>query len=105
MIQKLLVAIFLFIALPASADTVITGTITSDATWSPAGGVYIIDSSFSVASGTTLTIEPGTIIKARVNSQGGPSVLGYLIARGTSELPVYFTSIYDDSVGGDTGDD
>lgn len=103
--MKKIFLLFFLIAFPASADTNISGTISSDTTWSPAGGVYIIDSSFSVASSTTLTIEPGTIIKARVNSQGGPSILGHLIARGTSELPVYFTSIYDDSVGGDTGDD
>src|SRR3990167_7928603 len=102
MIQKLLVAIFLFIALPASADTVITGTITSDATWSPAGGVYIIDSSFSVASGVTLTIEPGTIIKARATGMGGSSIYGILLAHGTSGLPIYFTSYWDDSIGGDT---
>ena len=87
------------------ADTTISGPISSDTTWSPDGGVYIIDSYFSVPSGVTLTIEPGTIIKAKTTALGGPSIYGNLIAEGTSELPIYFTSISDDSIGGDTGND
>lgn len=86
----------------ALADTIITGQITSDTTWSPAGGVYIIDSNFSVASGTTLTIEPGTIVKGKFTSANRPSIFGRLVAHGTAGAPIYFTSIYDDSVGGDT---
>ena len=88
----------------ASADTTISGPISSDTTWSPSGGVYIIDSYFSVPSGVTLTIEPGTIIKAKTTALGGPSIYGNIIAEGTSDLPIYFTSIYDDSIGGDTGE-
>jgi len=101
------VLLFIFLFLPnlVSADTVITGTISTNTTWSPANGVYIIDSSFSVASGTTLTIEPGTIIKAKTTWYGGPSIYGRLIAYGTSISPIYFTSISDDSVGGDTNGD
>src|SRR3989344_4398746 len=85
------------------ADTTISGAISTNTTWSPLlGGVYIIDSSFSVSSGVTLTIEPGTIIKARTTGMDGPSIYGTLRAQGTSELPIYFTSIWDDSIGGDT---
>ena len=87
-----------------SADTTVSGVISTDTTWSPDpdGGAYIIDSSFSVSSGVTLTIEPGTIIKARATGMGGPSIYGSLLAQGTSELPIYFTSYWDDSIGGDT---
>lgn len=86
----------------ALADTVVSGAISADTTWSPVGGVYLIDSSFSVAAGATLTIEPGTIIKAKVTSYGGPSIYGKVVAHGTSDLPIHFTSISDDSLGGDS---
>ncbi len=106
--KKLFLLLLLaLVALPGttSADTNIFGAISSDTTWSPAGGTYLINSSFSVASGTTLTIELGTVIKARITSMGGPSIYGNLVVKGTVEAPVYFTSIYDDSVSGDTGND
>src|SRR3990167_10831852 len=77
-----------------SADTIVSSAITSDTTWSPAGGVYVIDSNFYVHAGVNLTIEPGTIIKARTTTAGGPSIYGNLIAKGTSVSPIYFTSIY-----------
>ena len=103
--KKAVLILFLFVAFPVYADTTISGPISFDTTWSPAGGVYIIDSNFSVLLGVTLTIEPGTIIKARTTALGGPSIYGRLIANGTSELPIYLTSFYDDSIGGDTGND
>lgn len=80
----------------------VSGTISSDTTW-PAGFVYSIDSSFSVATGTTLTIEPGAIIKGKTTMRGGPSIYGVISAIGTAEEPIYFTSLQDDSVGGDSG--
>lgn len=87
----------------AFADTVISSPITSDTTWSPLGGVYVIESGFSVASGTTLTIEPGTIIKSKITSiYSNPSIYGKIVARGSAELPIYFTSLTNDSLGGDT---
>ena len=98
--KKAVLILFLFVAFPVYADTTISGPISFDTTWSPAGGVYIIDSNFSVLLGVTLTIEPGTIIKARTTALGGPSIYGRLIANGTSELPIRFTSISDDTPGG-----
>ena len=80
--------VFAFLGLPSFvlADTAVSGAISSDTTWSSSGGVYVIDSSFSVATGTTLTIEPGTIIKAKTTYYGGPSIYGELVVLGTSEL-------------------
>jgi hypothetical protein len=100
--RRVILSILLTLFLPAGADTVVSGAISSDTTWSPSGGVYIIDSNFSVLPGVTLTIEPGTIIKARTTGMGGPSIYGNLIAFGTEAEPIYFTSIWDDSIGGDT---
>ncbi|MFA6405458.1 MAG: hypothetical protein WCW46_01765 [Candidatus Paceibacterota bacterium] len=102
--KKVVFLVLFFVLIPvfAFADTTISSPITSDATWSPSGGVYIIDSYFSVASGATLTIEPGTMIKAKTTAMGGPSIYGKLIARGTENQPVYFTSFWNDEVGGDT---
>ena len=99
--------VFAFLGLPSFvlADTAVSGAISSDTTWSSSGGVYVIDSSFSVATGTTLTIEPGTIIKAKTTYYGGPSIYGELVVLGTSELPIYFAAISDNRVGGDTNGD
>ena len=100
----ILISLFLFLPSFAMADVVISGPISSDTTWSPPN-VYVIDSSFSVLAGITLTIEPDTIIKAKSTWYGGPSIYGRLIAHGTSELPIHFTSWGDDSIGGDTNGD
>ena len=91
--KKIIFIIFVFLFLPnfVSADVIVSGPISSDTTWSPPN-VYVIDTSFSVASGTTLTIEPGTIIKAKSTWYGGPSIYGKLVAHGTSESPIIFTS-------------
>ena len=99
-----LILLFIFLSLPsfALADTIISSPISTDTVWSPSGGVYIIDSSFSIASGTILTIEPGTIIKAKNTGMLGQGILGNLVAHGTNEAPIIFTSFWDDSVGGDT---
>lgn len=84
----------------ASADTVfVSGSITSDTTW-VSSNVYVINSSFSVASGVTLTIEPGTVIKGRSTGLGGPSIYGNLVALGKEENPIIFTSSNDDSLFG-----
>lgn len=78
----------------------ISGDITEDSQWT-ADKNYILDQQVTVLPGATLTIEPGTVIKA--NAQEAPNVSMLVIARGaklmakgTAEKPIIFTSVNDD---------
>ena len=73
-----------------------TGTMTwsSDTTW-------ILDGFVFVNEGQTLTIEPGTVIKGRSGQGANASALiiargGTIMAQGTAEEPIIFTSEFDD---------
>lgn len=79
---------------------VISGDITQDIQWT-ADKNYILDQQVTVLPGATLAIEPGTVIKA--NAQEAPNVSmlvvargAKLIAKGTAEKPIIFTSVNDD---------
>ena len=69
---------------------------------------YYIAGEFVIPENTTLIIAPGTVIKMRQNSLNYYTrmiVRGTLIADGTPEEKIVFTSIYDDANGGDTNND
>ena len=80
----------------------ISGVISSDVTWSSDEGVYILENAVTVSASTTLTIMPGTIIKARHGGAGSLLIEGNLVATGTVESKIYFISLLDDAIGGDT---
>jgi hypothetical protein len=82
--------------------THLSGTIAEDTTWSP-HQVYVLDSSLTVPAGVTLTIEAGTVIKYQ--RLASLNVAGSLVVAGTAAAPVVFTSLKDDSAGGDTNGD
>jgi hypothetical protein len=86
----------------ATADTNVSGTISTDTTWSLADSPYIVTSGITVkgtdgADGiTTLTIEPGVEVrfnryqKLTIGAASGDP--GALSARGTAADPIVFTS-------------
>ena len=67
---------------------------------------YLVDNSFEIKTGATLTIEPDVVIKFMGL---GTSIVvtsgGKLITAGTSTAPVVFTSFKDDAYAGDTNQD
>ena len=84
------------------ASTIVDADIATDTTWDLTGSPYIIQNDAHVVSGATLTINPGVVVKLSQNK-----ILwidGKLSAEGATDNKIVFTSIYDDSYGGDTGD-
>jgi len=76
-----------------------SGILTENETWT-ANNVYILDGKVVVGDGITLTVEPGTIIKGEKGQEALASALvvdqgGKLIANGTAESPIIFTSVDD----------
>lgn len=95
------------------ADFITVGTatenrITTDTRWTR-DNVYILGRVIIVTNGATLTIEPGTIIRGVTATLSGygeePGTLligrtGKLVANGTADAPIIFTSIDDTNVPG-----
>lgn len=77
--------------------------ISEDTVWVKENSPYVLQSTLLVDENATLTITPGTIIKFDIGN-AGLIVSGGLIADGTSNDPIHFTSYYDD-LGGDTNGD
>jgi hypothetical protein len=77
-------------------------TIAADTVWQ-AGQIYVVKTSITIKSSATLTIPSGTIVK--FDNSSSLQVDGGLVIRGDVTDPVVFTTIQDDSVGGDTNGD
>jgi hypothetical protein len=92
------------LALAADAATIVSGPISSNTTWTPAGSPYLLNGNVTVAAGVTLTIQPGVVVKLNGTTRY-LQVNGTLSAIGSAASPITFTSIQDDSIAGDSGGD
>lgn len=83
-----------------TTNTVVSNDITENTIWTN-DQVYELGGRITVTNGATLTIEPGTIIKGQAGT--GPNATALLIARGskliaegTPNKPIIFTSVADE---------
>ncbi len=84
----------------SSAETLISGTISTDTTWDLTGSPYVIpNGGVTVSNAVTLTLDPGVVVKFE-SPNTKLRILGKLNVSGTSDNKIIFTSIKDDSYGG-----
>ncbi len=90
--------------LPANKEVIVSGDITANTTWT-ADNTYILQGFVYVTNGAMLTIEPGTLIKGDKGSKGSLIVTrgSKIIADGTKDLPIVFTSNEPSPTYGDWG--
>jgi uncharacterized repeat protein (TIGR01451 family) len=81
----------------------LAGDLTIDSS-GQAGFALRLINDLTVGAGATLTLSPGTIVKAGAAAQD-LHIFGRLIADGTLAQRIVFTSLKDDSFGGDTNGD
>ena len=91
------VGIFSIFLLPSVfANTEVSGTISENTTWTLANSPYIVTNNLTFSANYTLTIEPWVVVK--VANQKLIRILWKIIADGTPENQILFTSINDHSV-------
>ena len=105
LLRASVLALFLLFPYFVFASTLITDNINTDTLWTLNNSPYIISDTFTVSAGATLTIDPGVVVKFDPYSSPSIYVSGSLVINGTKDNKIYFTSNYDDNLGGETDDD
>ena len=96
--KALLITLFMLSSVSLFAQTSVSGGIYANTTWNLAGSPYLVTGSMVVFPNRTLTIEPGVevIVSADYTFNTGNfiylEVRGTLIANGTTNAPIIFTS-------------
>lgn len=94
----ILIGMGIFFKLPfAESTTSVSGTITSNTTWTSLNSPYIVVGTVSVESDRVLTIEPGVVVKFATST----SLISYgrLTAIGEETNKIVFTSFKDETNG------
>jgi nitrogen fixation protein FixH len=93
----LLITLFVFSSfasfyriLPTAKATYVEGAITQDTDWTLVDSPFIVSNDITVNPGATLTIEPG--VQVRFADNFSMTVNGRIIADGTNDRPILFTS-------------
>jgi hypothetical protein len=99
-VVRVLVLAFLFSiiniiqAQTAPESTPVCGLVSSNTTWSLANSPYdVCAAGVTVASGATLTVDPGVTVQFEAGVGDKLIVQGTLIADGTALLPITFTAV------------
>jgi hypothetical protein len=92
-----------------AATVNVTGKISANTTWT-ADNTYLLNGYVFVTPGAALTIQPGTVVKAKQSSGTGAAALviskgAKIFANGTAESPIIFTSELDELNGNLTPSD
>jgi hypothetical protein len=89
-------------------EVIVSNDISSSTTWT-SNNTYILDGIIYVTEGATLTIEAGTVVRGKPDSDtdgdNNPGTLvvsrgAKIMANGTPDLPIVFTDMDDDNVPG-----
>ena len=107
---NILFSLFLLIAgfFIAGSPALAYQEINTDTVWKLTDSPIIINDGVIIRSGAKLTIEPGVVVKFGLEAGNYSSMIvnqGFLEAVGAKDKPIIFTSIRDDSIGGDSNND
>lgn len=100
---SLVLAFFVAAPLAHAATTVTAATFpnTGSVEWTTAGSPYLVQEVLNKRYGS-FTIDPGVIVKFAPGTRLSTHADVVTTIVGTAESPIYFTSLKDDSVGGDS---
>jgi hypothetical protein len=81
--------------------TDVSGTINTNTTWNLAGSLYVMTGIVTVATGKTLTIDPGVVVRVNKPLFGTYSLIVWYVARrGDADNLIVFTTTEEDPVPG-----